>query len=234
MIYGFNFTGERDMRLSQLMEKTLSKYCPNLGGFERTYTTGVKFQGHIEYGNGAGWGPSMFKLHALRELVAKYNPKDDDFVLSVDSDVLFCNSKVFDYTKPEYGIIGIGHQGTKANTFIGRLNHMSGCSIYIRGDIAKKMAAITEPKLDQIRQHFKMYYLAEQEDVVLSYLAQYCGAIPFSFPTKLHSGDFETDLQNGNLSSFYHLNYRPERFLGVKVSGKWDIPEVLSMKNIKL
>jgi hypothetical protein len=234
MIYGFNFTGERDMRLSQLMEKTLSKYCLNLGGFERTYTTGVKFQEHIEYGNGAGWGPSMFKLHALRELITKYNPKDDDFILSVDSDVVFCTSEVFNYIKPEYGIIGIGHQGEKANTFIGRLNHMSGCSIYIRGDIAKKMALIPEPKLDQIRQHFKMYNLAEQEDVVLSYLAQYCGAVPFSFSTHLHSGDFETDLQTKRLSSFYHLNYRPERFLGVKVSGKWDIAEVLNMKNIKL
>lgn len=234
MIYAFSFTGVRDLDLNNLMQKTLTKYCPNLGGIEVTFTTGVKFQGHIEYGNGAGWGPSMFKLDALKKVVQKYNPKDTDFILSVDSDVVFCNSDVFQYINPHYGIIGIGHQGEKANTFIGKLNHMSGCSIYIRGDIARKMCALTEAKLDMIRQNFKQYILAENEDVVLSYLAQHEGAEPFSFPTHLHSGDFETDLQKGTLASFYHLNYLPSSFLGVKTSGKWDIPKVIEMKRIKI
>lgn len=241
MIYAFNFTGQRDLRLSALMCETLKKYCPNLGAIEVTFTTGVKhiykFNGNpyeTEYGNGAGWGPSMFKLSALRDLIAKYNPKDDDFILSVDSDVVFCNSKVFDYITPEYGIIGIGHKGARINSWIGIFTPMSGCSMYIRGDIAKKMVALTDAKLDQVRQHFRMYQLTENEDVVLSYLAQMVGAKHFSFPTELHSGDLETDLQTGNLASFYHLNYLPERFLGIKVSGKWDIPEALRMKNIKL
>lgn len=241
MIYAFNFTGERDMELSKLMERTLRKYCPNLGGFERTYTTGITHRFYqagqyvpCEYGNGAGWGPSMFKLNALRKLVEKYNPLRTDFILSVDSDVVFCNNEVFSYINPHYGIIGIGHQGEKANTFIGKLNHMSGCSIYIRGDIARKMAAISDAKLDMIRQNFKQYILAENEDVVLSYLAQHEGAEPFSLPTRIHSGDFETDLVNKSLSSFYHLNYLPQSFLGVKTSGKWDIPKVLEMKRIKL
>jgi hypothetical protein len=233
MIYAFNFTGKRDQRLSDLMCQTLKKYCHNLGGIQVTFTTGVKYR-DCEYGNGSGWEPSMMKLEALRKLVNKYNPKDDDFILSVDSDVVFCTPEVFTYINPVYGIIGIGHQGDKANTYIGKLNHMSGCSIYIRGDIAKRMAALDDGQLDTIRQHFKMYKLTENEDVVLSYLAQNEGAIPFSFPTHLHSGDFETDLQNKRLSSFYHLNYLPKSFLGIKTSGKWDIPEALAMKNIKL
>lgn len=233
MIYAFNFTGVRDQRLSALMCETLKKYCPNLVGIEVTFTTGVKFKDH-EYGNGAGWFPSMMKLDALRKVVNKYNPKDTDFILSVDSDVVFCNSEVFDYIKPEYGIIGILHQGEAANTFIGKLNHMSGCSIYIRGDIARQMVAIPEAKLDQIRQHFKMYTLIENEDVVLSYLAQMLGAVPFNLPNTLHSSNFEQDLTNGTLKSFYHLNYLPKSFLGIRVTGKWDIPEVLEMKRITL
>lgn len=233
MIYAFNFTGVRDQRLSDLMCKTLKKHCKTLGGIEVTFTTGVKFRGS-EYGNGAGWEPSMMKLQAFRNLVEKYKPNDNDFILSVDSDMVFCTPKVFEYINPAYGIIGIGHQGEKVNTFIGRLNHMSGCSIYIRGDIAKRICKLDEGQLDEVRSHFKMYNLAENEDVVLSYLAQKCGAVPFSFPTELHSGDLETDIQTGNLSSFYHLNYCPTSFLGIKVSGKWDIPEALSMKNIKL
>lgn len=234
MIFAFNFTGARDIDLSNLMVRTLTKYCPNLGGVEVTFTTGVKYQGHIEYGNGAGWGPSMYKLDALRTLVEKYNPQHTDFILSVDSDVVFCTPEVFNYINPHYGIIGIGHSGEKANTFIGRLNHMSGCAIFIRGDIARKMCALTEAKLDMIRQNFKQYILTENEDVVLSYLAQHEGAVPFSLPTHLHSGDFETDLQKGTLASFYHLNYLPDKFLGVDVTGKWDIPKVIEMKRINI
>lgn len=241
MIYAFSFTGVRDLDLSNLMQRTLLKYCPDLGGVEVTFTTGKEFTYYdgannlvsCEYGNGAGWGPSMAKLNALRDLVKKYKPKDTDFILSVDSDVVFCTSEVFKYIDPEYGIIGIGHNGEKANTFIGKLNHMSGCSIYIRGDIAKEMCNISWPKLDMIRQNFKQYILAENEDVVLSYLAQLVGAKPFSLPTELHSGDFEADL-SGKLSSFYHLNYLPTKFLGVDVTGKWDIPKVLQSKKIKL
>lgn len=227
-IFAFSFTCGRDLELSDLMVSTLKKYCPNLGGY---YVKNTDGQG---YGNGAGWEASMMKLDGLRDLVNRSNPKDDDFLLSVDSDTIFCASEVFNHISPEYGIIGIMHQGEPANTFIGHLNQFSGCAIFIRGDIAKKMCAISRGKLDTIRQNFKMYVLIENEDVVLSYLAQLCGAKPFNLPSHLHSGNFEADLKANNLSSFYHLNYLPGTFLGRPCPGKWDIPKVLRHEGIDL
>lgn len=224
MIYAFNFTGQRDLRLSMLMRRTLKKYCPNLASVESINMDGTG------WGNGAGWEPSMMKLKALREVMKK-GVKDDDYVLSVDSDVVFCSSEVFTYIHT-YGIIGIENGGPPTNTFLGHMRHMSGCSIYIRGDIAKKMCEIGEDQLLTVRQQFKMYTLAENEDIVLSYLAKMVGATHFPLPTKLCEGDFGDGITNGNLSSFYHINFGHRTFLGVPNIAKWDVPQVLSDQKI--
>lgn len=228
MIYAFNFTGSRDKELSNLMLTTLKKYCHTLGGYTVIDTDGMG------YGNGAGWEPCMMTLAAMRGLLKQAQPKDDDFILSVDSDVVFCNPEVFDHVKSDYGIIGIGHQGEKMNTFIGRLNQFSGCAIFIRVDIARKIANLLPDKLTTVRANFKMYTIPEQEDVVLSYLSQMVGAVPYCLPTHLHSGNFEHDLKENKLSSFYHLNYLPGTFLGKECPGKWDIPRVLRDEGITL
>lgn len=236
MIYAFNFTGTRDEKISALMVKTLKKYCPNLGGIDVYHTTGKLFKGH-PYGNGFGWPASLMKLDYLKQMVEKYKPTEKDFILSVDSDVVFCNSKVFEYINPEYGIIGIMHQGELTDTEIGKLHHMSGCSIYIRGDIATKMAGLSDYYLEQIQKEFRKWVLCENEDVLLSYLAQKLGAKPLCLPIELHHGDFEGILNSRDLSklaSFYHYNYAPTSFLGVRCTGKWDFADILEMKRIKL
>jgi len=226
MIYAFNFTGSRDLDLARLMRQTLKKYCRTLGSVQSINVDG---QG---YGNGAGWEPSMMKLKAFRQVV-KQGITDTDYVLSIDSDVVFCNPDAFKYIHT-HGIIGIQQAGKPTNTYLGHLSHMSGASIYIRGDIAKKICAITEDKLDQIRQQFKMYVLAEQEDVVLSYLAKFVGADFYGLPTELFNGDLEEDILNNSLKSFYHLNFAARTFLGEQITGKWDVPSLLERKNIIL
>lgn len=224
MIYAFNFTGSRDLDLARLMRQTLKKYCRNLASVQSINVDGEG------YGNGAGWEPSMMKLKAFREVVKK-GITDTDYVLSIDSDVVFCNPDVFKHIHT-YGIIGIQQQGKPTNTYIGHLSHMSGASIYIRGDISKKIAAITEDKLDQIRQQFKMYVLAEQEDVVLSYLAKYVGADFYGLPDHLFNGDFGQDIIDKDLKSFYHLNFGARTFLDEPNINKWDVPRILESKGI--
>lgn len=226
MIFAFNFTGQRDLRLSKLMQRTLKKYCPNLASVESINMDGTG------WGNGAGWEPSMMKLKALRDVVAK-GVQDDDYVLSVDSDVVFCSSEVFSYIHT-HGIIGIENGGPPTNTFLGHMRHMSGCSIYIRGDIAKKMCAIGEDQLKTVQQQFKMYTLAENEDIVLSYLAKMVGATHFPLPNRLCEGDLAHDYDNNTLSSFYHINFGYREFMGVPHIAKWDVPQVLSDKGIEL
>lgn len=251
MIYAFNFLCERDQALSELMQETLIKYgAPNIAMIRPTMTGVRKY---TNYKNGAGWEASMMKLEELSYIVDNFELNDDDFILSVDSDVVFCSSEVFKYINPAYGIIGIlGQQPW--NTMHGKWAHMSGCLIFIRADIARKMSELSDDTLNYIRNYeFKPFMITENEDVVLSYLANKCRAEAFDLGTvhNLTSGDFEGDLTchwvwNGSemkningersfMKSFYHLNYNPETFLGEKVDGaKWLIPNVLKLKGIEL
>jgi hypothetical protein len=224
MIFAFNFTGSRDLDLAQQMRRTLKKYCKHLGSVESINMDGTG------WGNGASWEASMMKLNALRT-VLKRGITDTDYVLSVDSDVVFCSSEVFKYIHT-YGIIGIQQEGKPTNTFIGHLSHIGGCSIYLRGDIAKKICAFNQDQLDQVRQQFKMYVLAEQEDVVISYLAKMVGAEFYGLPDHLFNGDFGQDIENKSLKSFYHLNFAARTFLGVDNVAKWDVPGVIERKGI--
>jgi hypothetical protein len=252
MIYAFNFTCARDLELSILMLNTFTKHCPE-GSISITNTDVTEpYKG---YGNGAGWPQSMMKLKALSDVVKTKNVQDNDFILSVDSDVVFTSPEVFKYVDPAYGIIGIKHH-PEFNTLWGKWSHMSGALIFIRGYIAKKMIALNEDELHAIRfKHFKGFNLTENEDVVLSYLASYVGAEQMDLgPLGLTSGDFESDVAQYHrtslpelwfageddtnyripMKSFYHLNYCPTQFLGEPVSGKWMIPSILRMKGIEL
>jgi len=232
MIYAFNFTCPRDQDLSNLMVETLSKYAPsNLGTIRVVQTGGRKY---TAYENGAGWNPSMMKLDELANLVEGYDIQNDDYILSVDSDVVFTSPEVFEHVDGSHELIGIQSQQPFITAF-GSWGHMSGCLIFIRGDIARKMSDLSDEELALIRRdHFQRYKITENEDVVLSYLARYCGASSFDLPSHLTSNNFEEELKRKELRSFYHLNYVPKTFLGEVVAGKQDIPKVLKLKTIVL
>lgn len=231
-IHAFNFTCDRDSNLSILMSETLMRYCDNLTQL-KVYNTDHD-NDYFGYENGAGWNASKMKLNALGLFFKNDLVKEDDFILSVDSDVVFCGKDVFTQIDPQYGIIGVKHK-PEYNTIFGQWSHMSGALIFIRGDIARRMSTLTDYELYNIRlSHFKAYNLTENEDVVLSYLATVCGAKQFDLPSFLTSGNFESELQSNDLRSFYHLNYCPTQFLGEPVTGKWDIPNVLEKSGIKL
>lgn len=227
MIYAFNFTCPRDLALSKLMQETLLTYAVPHIKYVRSITTGGR--DYARYGNGAGWDASMMKLSAMDQLIHDCQPTDDDFILSVDSDVVFCTPEVFERVDPRYGIIGVQHRPPFMTEF-GLWGHMSGALIFIRADIAKAMCALEDGELSRIRfEEFKKHVMTENEDVVLSYLAKKCGA-----DNALDIGgiglsglNFEQELLEKRLHSYYHLNYCPTEFLGETVTGKWDIPHVL-------
>ncbi len=233
MIFALNMTCERDKELSELMIETLIKYCPMLSQIRSHITGGREF---TNYENGAGWNASMMKLSSIAKLYEDYDIKDDDFILSVDSDVVFTSCELFDNIDEKYGIIGIlGQQPWR--TINGPWAHMSGCLIFLRGDIVKKMIELTDEELHNIRYNeFKTCDITENEDVVLSYLANKCGANAFDLNSieGLTVGDFENDVINMNFKSFYHLNYCPTSFLNMPITGKWFIPKVLKLNNIEL
>ena len=228
-IFAFCFSCKRDEDLCDLMVDTLiANAIPMIEQIR------IKNTDDTDYKNGAGWKASMMKLQGLRDMLSDYNIGDGDLILSVDSDVVFTSPEVFQCLDQRYGIIGtISDQPWV--TRHGVWGHCSGALIFIRGDIAKKMAALEKHRLDKIRiEDFKAYDITENEDVVLSYLAMICGAEAMNLPSRLSSGNFEFDVTHDALKSFYHLNYCPTEFMGEKVSGKWGIPAVLRRKGIEL
>lgn len=240
MIYALNMTCSRDAELEELMAKTLEKYCPTCKVLLSLNTDDTA------YANGAGWEASMMKIEALRQLLSENDVKNNDYVLSVDSDVVFCSPEVFSFVIDHY-IYGIKHKPLY-KTHFGDWSHLSGALIFIPGDIAKEIVQLRPSELNHIRyDHFKAYDLTENEDVILSYLAHYVGCDQRELPGHLSSGDFEGDvmkyrgvdyiqniLSGEKMKSFYHLNYCPTQFMGEPVSGKWDLPSVLKMKGIEL
>ncbi len=233
MIHALNICGNRDAELGQLMKHTLTKYCRSLASITQT-----NLDPH--YGNGASWQSCMMKLDAMRNVAAFC--QDNDWLLSIDSDVVFTSVQLFDwldvvtsFTQNHYTIVGIPQQGELADCELGKLRNMSGCAIFLRGNIAKKIAAITPEELESVREQFKAYVLAEQEDILISYLAQMVGAKPLPIPAFMVGGDLQKELAYGlPRTCMHHLNFHPEKFLGVPVNGKHDIPIVLRQKGIQL
>lgn len=226
MIYALNICGSRDQELSEMCALSLKRHCHDLEVFDKW---NLDSRG---WGNGAGWEASMLKIDALKSLF-RFGIRETDFVLCVDSDVIFTSGEVFNYVFPDYGIMGIKNF-SEASTPIGPLRHFSGCSIYLRGDIARKITELKAEDLSAIHREFKSVNLCENEDIVLSYCAQRVGAVPFELPGFLYDGNFEQDIQDNSLKSFYHLNYSPTTFLDMPVTGKWDIPKVLKFKEYDL
>ena len=231
-IFAINMTCERDSELTTLMQDTLMKHgAPLIKGIRSINTGGREYP---RYGNGAGWHSSMNKLSAIAQYIEDVQIKDDDFLLSVDSDVVFTSPEVFEHVNTEFGIIGTMHQQPYPTKF-GPWGHMSGALIFMRGDIVKAMCDIEDSELERIRfDEFKKFVIVENEDVVLSYLAKTCGAVPYDLPGSLSSGNFEHEVEHGDLKSYYHLNYSPTMFLGEVVTGKWDIPRAIRNKGIAL
>lgn len=231
-IYALNLTCNRDHALSELMQETLITHGQPYIRKIRSITTGGR--DFTNYGNGASWQSSMMKLSALDQWVKDTEPEDYDFILSVDSDVVFCGSELFEAISPKYGIIGVQHRPF-FDSELGKWGHMSGALIFIRADIARKMCDLTDDELNRIRfEEFKKHAITENEDVVLSYLAAKCGAVPLDIGGKYTGLNFEEELRTGNLGSYYHLNYCPTEFLGEPVTGKWQIPDVLKKLRLTL
>src|SRR5687768_15021959 len=135
-IYALNLTCQRDAALAELMRDTLTTHGQPYIKYIRSITTGGR--DYSTYGNGASWQSSMMKLSALDQLLKDTEPDDDDFILSVDSDVVFCSSELFEAVNPLYGIIGVVHR-PPFKTELGMWGHCSGALIFIRADIARAM-----------------------------------------------------------------------------------------------
>lgn len=222
-LYALNFTGNRDFFMSYTLEEQLRKHSTiPVVMFRRIWCDGT------EWGNGAGWEASMKKVRHLRSIEIP----PDDYLMCVDSDVLFFANPLFKWLEGSPGeFMGVQNY-VGIQTHHGVLRHMGGCIQFIKGNILSKINQITDNDLLQIREEFRAIVLCENEDIVVSYLAMMMGAKFVEIPGELRKGDFFGDLERGSLESFYHFNMIMSEFLGMPVKGKWEIANVLKQKKL--
>lgn len=195
--------------------------------------TGCKFfQRPQGWGNGCHWSGGIMKIAAIREMIKQHGILDDDYILSVDSDVMFTTGRIFDDLQ-NAGIAGPMqlHDPPLTSRF-GKWSHCSGCCTFIRGSIAKAMADLPDIVYTSINEEFRRDNLATNEDILVSYMACYVGAnqCPLNHHVEQNLDDvFWRRKPNG---SFFHFNMPAGIFLGINVTGKWDIPKTLKMLNL--
>lgn len=238
-IIPFTFSCDRDLELFKFMHETIQPYINSTQYVyfedqkELNLSNVVCLQREPGYGNGGYWQGAFLKFKALREIVSLTNPADDDYVLSADSDTAYTSGLIFEPLSR--GLCGV-QNSTTIKTKIGEFAHMSGAAIFIRGDAAKKIAQLTDLIVNSMQRDFVEYGIAQCEDILLSYLAIYCGADTQDLMKYLHQEDPQ-DYYAGRISdsmkqkSLFHFNYFPTTFLGQNISGKWDIPQAI--KNYK-
>lgn len=184
------------------------------------------------WGNGCHWSGGVMKVAAIREVIKQADVSDDDYILGVDSDVLFTSNRIFDDLEGA-GLAGpMQLHNPPTTSRFGSWSHVSGCCMLIRGDIAKKIAELPDVAYQHINEEFRRDNLATNEDVLVSYLACYVGAIqrPLNHHVEQNLDDyFRRNKPNG---SFFHFNMPAGIFLGIQVTGKWDIPKTLRQLNL--
>lgn len=181
------------------------------------------------WGNGGHWGGGMMKVGAIRTMLEQGFFTDEDYVLCVDSDSLIISSEIFDDLE-NAGIAGPmqDESGRPWTTRFGRWSQVSGCCMFIRGDIARTISAFTVDECTKVFNELNCDGLALTEDIIVTYLANCVGAQTRSL-NKHMAQDLEACMVRGERKgSVWHFNMPAGNFLGVQVTGKWDIPRTLA------
>lgn len=231
-IIPITFGCNRDMPLADMMAESVKKITT-----ERPYIyvdtdfigdtpNFIKMQRPIGWGNGAGWEASMMKVGAILEVIEREKLTDEDYILSIDSDVMILE----DFFIEKADIMGFQHSDFY-DTKLGKWGHLSGCCIFLKVGIAKRICLLDKYELAEIRHNeFKAFNICENEDVVLSYLAVRCGAILHAFPYSYLCNDIENYFKGirDHAHKLIHFNIEIKEFLGQPVNGKWDIPKIVN------
>lgn len=173
-----------------------------------------------------GWKHAMSKFYGWMDMVSDPDVGDDDYVLYCDSDTVFWNDEILKQFEG-YDFIGFPHSVLTEVKSLGRKwSWMSGCFQAARAGKVRRMVNMTTDQLEAARKEMLDYSFSHNEDVVISFLMAKVAAEE----NRLDGSDFyETDPQaafKGEIKpkSFTHLSGNPTTWLGVPVTGKWDIP----------
>lgn len=233
MIKAFSFTCERDRYLFECLKIRLNKWNINIDPWVENHNELDGMDKYIRVNpsaNGAGWEGFMAKLKAYRHYAERMN--DDDVLWHLDSDSLPVNQKMLDDIKLA-DIVGFQHT-PKYKTELGDFGHFSGCSIAMSGKLVKAIADQPDSFYNlTIRNQLKRFYVCENEDVVLSYIAFHLGATSLDLSSLGYvMGDAHSYFELKVNADFLHHNTDYKSFMGKEVTGKWDVGRILISENL--
>lgn len=172
---------------------------------------------------------SMMRNFFAQDIEDHYSLECDDYILYHDSDVLF-----FDPVKDILNSLGdADFYGIKSDTELG---YFSGCFRIFRAKALLRILELGKADLDVYASQIREMGYPLINDVFTSYLMMQNKENVF------HPFDYK-EIQASNLEgillrdekpngAIVHLSNIYKEFLGVPVTGKWDIPKVLMEKGI--
>lgn len=184
-----------------------------------------------------GWDNSVGALRSLRlyadEVEQAPCGKPGDVIVRLDADTFIGSREVLDFARSNpHSICGFPHESAESPYPRGRhgrdWRHLSGFFLSMPTQAARSIAELawTDSRADDLGEEMRRLDVCRNEDVAISYAAGIAGVPRTAVPRSLTSADFEQDVASGEYpSKLYHLNIGDLRsFLGVPVTGKWDIP----------
>jgi hypothetical protein len=245
----FNFTCPRDLALTEMLvrswerfrserwtifhEKTEPIFGPSLEFF-MAHGAAVR-ERSWRFAPWNGWMSAMSKFDGWLTMAENETVADYDYIVHVDSDAIFHSPDILWALTGDFA--GFPHSEKLHVPSIGReWTWKSGCFQAARAWVVRKLARLTSRDLEAIEQEMRGLGLQLIDDVVMSFMFAKVGATEQDLPPELFESDPAGAL-SGEVAkprSFTHLNGDWTSFLGVKIPGKWGIPQAIAERGITI
>lgn len=178
-----NLTHPKDWPLTTMLRESIREFLPNRGVmFTSVEVADLTAMVHDiplddfillrEPGFGQWcWQSSMVKVAMLRQ--ASNVVGNSDYLVCVDSDVHFTSRRIFTWINDNMPAIAGGMHSEQKATRYGMFAHLSGCCMFIRGDVLRSICYGVD--YAEIEREIRATTLSTNEDVVVSYIAVACG-----------------------------------------------------------
>jgi hypothetical protein len=176
-----------------------------------------------------GWPSSETMLRMIGAAARQPYLGPDDYLWKVDSDVVMVSSKVFDLIQGA-DLFGSPHSQLTETMRFGPWGHLSGASIFLRVEVARRIGCFRQGDFSAIEHEMRRDGLCVNEDVVLTYAAQYAGGTrqDLTGPAIACTDPVGALLRREDKGwSVVHLAGERRDFGGFPVGGKWGMPALL-------
>jgi len=201
-----NLTCLRDWSLTKMMFESVREFVPDLGNrfisiehkdWPSDQIPDCHYMVRPEGLGQWGWPSSMIKVGVLRECAASIG--QNEYIVSVDSDVWFTGARIFHEVAMNRPAIAGHMHDIKSRTHLGPFAHLSGACMFIRGDVLRSICF--DVPYAEVEATMRSEDLCVNEDVVVSYLARWCGYQLSHIPNE----HWNASLQHYNVEGKWHL-----------------------------